>query len=116
MTSKLQSQCRGIHHSSFDRTTFTPNLTGFIPASYAQKHRVVPINSSPADLTVAVEDPTNFAVMAELQTMTKLPVHIVMSSKDMISRAIQRVYVTNHLAGELVVEEGFQFAASGKAF
>jgi hypothetical protein len=107
---------RNTPFMDLDRTTFTPNLSGFIPVSYAQRNRVVPIHSTPADLTIAVEDPTNFALMSELQTLTKLQVHVVTSTKDMISRAIQRVYVTNQLAGDLVIEEGFEFAESGKAF
>ena len=99
-----------------DHTTLGTNIKGFIPKTYAVKSRVVPINATPNDLTVAVEDPTNFALMAELQTLAKLKVHVVTSTKDMIAQAIQRVYVTNKLTGELVIEEGFQFAESGKAF
>jgi hypothetical protein len=99
-----------------DHTTLGTNVEGFIPKNYAIKNRAVPINASPKELTIAVEDPTNFVLMAELQTMTKLQVIIVTSTKDMISRAIQRVYVTNQLTGELVIQEGFQFAEAGKAF
>lgn len=99
-----------------DHTTLGTNIEGFIPKTYALKNRAVPINASPSDLTIAVEDPTNFALMAELQTLTKLKVTVVTSTKDMIARAIQRVYDTNKLTGELVIEEGFQFAESGKAF
>lgn len=98
-----------------DHTTLGANVDGFIPKSYALKNRAIPINATPQELTIAVDDPTNFVLMAELQTMTKLQVTIVTSTKDMISRAIVRVYA-NQLIGELVIQEGFQFADSGKAF
>ena len=93
-----------------------PNVEGFIQKNYALKNRAVPISVSAIELMIAVEDPTNFVLMAELQTMTKLQLNIVTSTKDMISRTLQRVYVTNQLTGELVIQEGFQFAESGKAF
>lgn len=107
---------RNIPFVELDRTTLAPNLAGFIHTSYAQKNLVVPIQSSPADLTIAVEDPTNYILITELQAMIKLKVLIVTSTKGQIARAIQRVYVTNKLTGELVVEEGFQFEEAGKAF
>ena len=99
-----------------DRTTLGPEVGGFISKTYAVKNSAVPINVSPIDLTVAVEDPTNYVLREELQTLTKLKVIVVTSTKDQIARAIQRVYVTNKLTGELLIEEGFQFAEPGKAY
>lgn len=107
---------KNVSFVDLDRTTLGMNVGGFIPKTYAVKNRVVPIEASPNSLTIAVEDPTDFALLAELQSLSTLRVTVVTSTKAMITRAIQRIYVTNKLAGELVVEEGFQFAASGKAF
>ena len=82
-----------------DRTTLGDNMGGFIPKTYSVKNRVVPVAVSPNGLTIAVEDRTDFSLLAELQSLTKLKVTVVTSSKDMISRAIQRVYVTNQIEG-----------------
>ena len=97
-----------------DRTTLGSKLERIIPHAHATKHCVVPISASLIEVTIAVKDPSNFFLMAELQTLTTFKVAIVASTEAMICRAIQRVYVTRKLAPEVVTDERVQLVESGR--
>lgn len=91
--------------------TLGMDLDKVITKSYAEKHQVVPLALSKNILTVAIEDPTNYALIQELLIMPKYQVRLVTSTKAMIARVIQRVYDK-----ELTIDEDFQFPTTGKSF
>ena len=57
-------------------------------AKYALKRRVVPLFRAERLLVVAVDDPTEMAIIEDLQQLVRLRVEIVTSTTERITRAL----------------------------
>ena len=67
-------------------------LVRVINRSYAQRHSVLPIAQVGRTLTVAMDDPTDGAVIDELMHLTSFGITVVTSSSRAIQRAFRRLY------------------------
>jgi hypothetical protein len=91
-----EALCTQLHVNFFDldNLPLDPALGGLVTEKYAARRRVVPLFRSGQILVVAVDDPTDMALVEDLQHLLRLRVEIVTSTTDRILRAIQRLYST----------------------
>lgn len=80
-----------------------PGLAQLIRKPYAEKHRVIPIAKLGSSVTVAMDDPTDLAVVEELQRLTGCAVNVVTCTRRGFLRALAKAYAdaearTNPLA------------------
>ena len=89
-----EALCSQLHINFFDldRINVDPALATLVTAKYAMRRRVVPLFRSEQMLVVAVDDPTDMALVEELQQLVRLRVEIVTSTTEKIQRALDRLY------------------------
>jgi type IV pilus assembly protein PilB len=116
-----------IDFLNLDAIDLDPHLDKWIKKVYAQKHKVCPISRAGQELTVVMDDPTDVAVIHEIEISTEQKVRVVTAPEAMIARAFQRVYEKTDLPTakadppaakenpELVIDETFRFPRKGKA-
>ena len=75
-----------------ENVTIDSRLVRVINRSYAQRHSVLPIAQVGRTLTVAMDDPTDGAVIDELMRLTSFGITVVTSSSRAIQRAFRRLY------------------------
>ncbi len=88
-----EALCAQLHVNFFDldNVRIDPALGGLVNERYATRRRIVPIFRV-GILVVAVDDPTDLALIEELQQLLRLRVEIVTSTTAKILRAITRLY------------------------
>lgn len=67
-------------------------LASLLSQEYAQKHRVVPIARLGVSLTVAMDDPTDAAVIEKVRELTGCAVNVVTCTRRGLVRASRKVY------------------------
>ena len=82
-----------------------PSLSRFINRNYAQKHGIVPIAKTGETITLVMDDPTNTAVVEELQATTGHTIHVVTATRAAIVDAFKRLYVESDRGPTEVAEE-----------
>jgi len=75
-----------------EKLTIDRRLARVINRSYALRHWVLPIAQVGRTLTVAMNDPTDRAVIDELMQLTSFGITVVSSSSRAIQRAFRRLY------------------------
>lgn len=90
-----EALCAQLHINFFDldRVMIDPALATVVSEKYAVRRRVVPIFRADRILVVAVDDPTDVAVVEDLQHLVHLRVEVVTSTTEKVLRAIKRLYV-----------------------
>jgi hypothetical protein len=73
-------------------TSLDPRLAELVPVEFARGHQVLPIGAGRARLTVAMDDPTDAAVIAELHQRTGCAIEVVTSTRASIRDAIASFY------------------------
>lgn len=68
------------------------SLSRFINRNYAQKHGIVPIAKTGETITLVMDDPTNTALVEELQATTGHTIRVVTSTRAAIVDAFKRLY------------------------
>jgi type IV pilus assembly protein PilB len=81
---------------------FDHEMSGFINASFAQRHRIVPIRCRDNNLTIAMAYPLQSDELAQLESCCKMRVLPVIAKESDILIAQQKVY---RLRGEISPEE-----------
>ena len=81
-----------IPYIDISRLNVDHNLTKIINRDYALKHKIIPISMTEGSITLAMDDPTNGEVAAELEMFTRLKINIVTSSQSAINSAFSRLY------------------------
>ncbi len=81
-----------IPYIDISRLTIDHNLTKIINRDYAYRHKIIPIAMTDNSITLAMDDPTNNEIVAELEMFTRLKVNIVTSSQTAIKDAFKRLY------------------------
>ncbi len=71
---------------------FPEELKKLINMNYARKHSIVPVSRIGNSITLAMNDPTDKAVVEELQTITGMTINPVTSTSSSIKRAFKRLY------------------------
>jgi type IV pilus assembly protein PilB len=69
-----------------------PRLTKLINRNYAKKHLVVPVCMNGDTITLAMEDPTDTAIVEEIRSFTGCAVAVVTSTYETLRRAFRRLY------------------------
>src|SRR3989339_479742 len=72
--------------------TLDAAVVKLIPASLAEKHKVIPLFKVGNTLTLAMADPKNIMAMDEVRGITKLDVSVVKASVSGIEEAISSYY------------------------
>ena len=90
-----EALCAQLHINFFDldRVNIDRTLASVVSEKYAARRRVVPLFRADRILVVAVDDPTDVAVVEDLQQLVRLRVEVVTSTTEKILRAIKRLYV-----------------------
>ena len=81
-----------IPYLDLDRMTVDRSLNKFINSNYAQRHAVIPVAVAGQMLTVCMDDPTQRAVVEDLNRSTEKVVTVVTASHESIRRALIRMY------------------------
>ena len=89
-----EALCAQLHINFFDldRIPLDPVLARLVTEKYATKRRVVPLFRSGSLLVVALDDPTDMALVEDLGQLLRLRIEIVTSTTAKILRAITRLY------------------------
>jgi len=84
---------------ALDALDLTTDLATFVPRSLAEQHRIVPVFVDPAELTLAVCDPTALELFDWLGREVKRAVLVVIATPGEIQRAQRRLYESRIVAG-----------------
>lgn len=69
-----------------------PNATALIPENIARRYDLIPIGKSDGKLVVAMNDPLNIFAIDDIKLLTGMDIKIVISSKAVILKAINKFY------------------------
>ena len=102
-----QALCKQLNIPFIDLDKFTvdPGLRRLINKSYAKNNRVVPIAIIGNTITLAMDDPTNAAVVKELRSSTGHTINVVTSTSGKIRHTFAKLY-GEELQGEQEVDRG----------
>jgi len=81
-----------IPYLELDKIGIDPSMARWITKGYARRHLVVPVAQIGKTITLAMDDPTDLAVIEELQSFTGYSLNIVTSTRACIRRAFSRIY------------------------
>ena len=89
-----QALCKqfGVTFVDLDRLVLDNSLAMVINREYAERHRVIPISKTDRVLVVAMDDPSDLGVVAELAGATGSRVNVVTSTHAAFRRAFARTY------------------------
>jgi type IV pilus assembly protein PilB len=89
-----QALSRQLHVPYVDLETVTIDrrLARLINGAYARRHALLPVSQIGDVLTVVMDDPTNTAVVTELERLTRLSITVITATSTAIERAFARVY------------------------
>ena len=83
----------GMIYKKIDPLKLDLNIvTTIIPRTFAKKHEVLPIDVKNGRLTVAVSDPFNQEVIADISKVAQMMVDVVMSTRSDIVKVIDEFY------------------------
>jgi type IV pilus assembly protein PilB len=109
-----QSKLPAVDLSKFEPD---PKLIKLIPADLATKNLVLPLKRDGRTLTVAMADPTNFAVVEDLKFITRYDIQPVIAGEFTLRNAIEKNYESSTdvqmsaLLEEIEAEEGEEIEA-----
>ena len=108
-----QGLCKhlNIPFIDLDKFTLDSSLRKLINKSYAKNNRVIPIANLGNTVTLAMEDPTNTAVVKELRSSTGFTINIVTSTSSKIRHAFAKLY-EEELSGDQEVNQGYELISN----
>ncbi|MHB8125115.1 MAG: type II/IV secretion system protein [Desulfitobacteriaceae bacterium] len=92
----MQSQL-GLPLIDFNRVIIAEQTIGLIPESLARKYLVLPVEVNNGQLMVAMNDPTDYAVINELRQISEMMIKPCLAKKGDIQQAIERYYSKNEV-------------------
>ena len=75
-----------------DGWSIDPGMSAVVSERYARHHRVIPIGEIDGRLVLAMDDPTDVDVVAEIRSCTGREVDVVVALADGLERAYSRLY------------------------
>ncbi|MGH6953062.1 MAG: hypothetical protein ACREGL_02700, partial [Alphaproteobacteria bacterium] len=75
-----------------DHRSIDPGFTALISERYARHHRVIPIARIDDRIVLAMDDPTDVEVVAEVRSCTGHRIDVVTATADALERAFSRLY------------------------
>jgi len=105
--------CRTLHIRFFnlDAIVLDSTLRSLVSEAFATKHRLVPVSRIGDLLILAMDDPTQTRLVAELQHSTGLKIEVITSTSAHITRALERLYRVDPTPGVMVAATGAEAAA-----
>lgn len=82
----------GIPFADLNAYALDGRLAKLINRNYAKKHLVVPVCMNGDTITLAMEDPTDTAIVEEIRSFTGCTVTVVTSTYETLRRAFRRLY------------------------
>jgi Type II secretion system (T2SS), protein E, N-terminal domain len=79
-----------VRFVDLDTLAIDPALMQVIPLRVARENRIIPVALVEHRLTVAMEDPTDLGVVAELQAASGYTIEVVASTRGAFHRALER--------------------------
>ena len=68
------------------------DVINLVPKDVAEKHQVIPVNKSGANLIIAMSDPSNIYAIDDLKFLTGYNIEVVVAADASIKEAIERYY------------------------
>jgi len=87
----LAMQCN-VPFLDLSTQSYHPQLASLVPAAFARRWQIMPINFQQGTLTIAVTDPIDHPALEELRKMTGFTVIMVIATPQDIVRAIAGYY------------------------
>jgi hypothetical protein len=81
-----------VAYVDLDARSIDPALAPLISERYARHHRVIPIARNDDRLVLAMDDPTDVDVVAEVRASTGHRIDVVTATADALERALCRLY------------------------
>ena len=75
-----------------DHRSIDPGLTAVISERYARHHRAIPIAKADGRIVLAMDDPTDADVVAEVRSCTGYEIDVATATADALERALARLY------------------------
>ena len=91
LTSFLSKQY-GVPSINLNDFEVEQDVINLVPKDVAEKHQVLPVNRSGANLIVAMSDPSNIYAVDDLKFLTGYNIEPVVASEAAIKEAIERYY------------------------
>ena len=82
----------GVPPVNLAEMEISPDIIQLIPKEVAEKHQILPIDKSGANLIVAMADPSNIYAMDDLKFLTGYNIEPVVASESAIKEAIEKYY------------------------
>jgi type IV pilus assembly protein PilB len=90
-------ECAVVDVSALPRTPAMESALELLPADVALRSRCLPIAADRGSITVAMADPTNYAVVDELSFRVGRRVRVGIAGDREIEAAVRRLYSLEHL-------------------
>jgi type IV pilus assembly protein PilB len=94
--SALPMNPRAVHFGAMEidlrHVAFTPELLASIPAEFARRYRVLPINISPHEFLVALADPSDLEAIDSLHKLVQRDVALCVAYGSQLDEFIGRLY------------------------
>jgi type IV pilus assembly protein PilB len=95
----------GVSSVDLNSVELDPRILSLVPADFATKHLVLPLDRVGRRLTVAMADPSNLSVIDDLKFITRFDVEPVLTGEYSLRMAVERFYeVASASLGELLDE------------
>ncbi len=89
-----------IPYIDISRIHIDPQLAKIVNRDYAYRHKIIPISMTGDNLTLAMDDPTDTEVVAELEMFTRLTINVVTASRQAIQDAFKKLYPQDPIVQE----------------
>ena len=81
-----------IPYIPLDRYNINPDAIDMVPANVALKYLFMPIDKIGPNLVIAMSDPLNYGLLAEIESIVKCNVQTVISTAAVIMKTIDEYY------------------------
>ncbi len=89
---KVLAEQQKIPFVEIEPKSLDKSISKIIPLNFCEKYNLVPVGEGNSSITVAVVDPLNLIALDDIRMITSKDVKVVVSTKSLISRAIDALY------------------------
>jgi len=97
-----------------DAFNLAPEILACIPADFATRYQVLPVNLHGNVLTVAIADPANIIVLDDLRSVTKKSISPVIALPHAIQKALEKYYASPEVEEEDSMQDLIKVAMDKK--
>jgi type IV pilus assembly protein PilB len=90
------------------------DVINLVPKDVAEKHQVIPVNKSGANLIVAMADPSNIYAIDDLKFLTGYNIEVVVASEAALKTAIEKYYDEGERFNDVLADfddQGIEYVA-----